>query len=275
MFRNALDRIFEKRAIPKLETYMMKKINGSECTCDQQGQITELKDAEGRAWRFAYHHRQLTQFRDPNGNSWVLSEGKWQPERDLPGCPTPKEVAINHATGEIRVEDNIRLTVYLPDGTTQIEVIQVMDGKPTRVRFTEYPSHPHRSFIVSERHGNLEYVTWVQDANAKLFKLEYERGKLVRYTDMSAKPSAIIWTATYDAAGVIRSWTGQCKATGKDMGEMQPVLQSVEPNGNRNFRSASGTLIVVEPNGTAFARRISEAANNSFSKPFPVPNIIT
>jgi hypothetical protein len=185
------------------------------------------------------------------------------PEKVTPGVATPKCVAINHATGEIRVEDSVRLTVYMPDGTTHIEVTQLMEDGPVRVRFIEYPTRPNRSFVVVEKRGGAEQVTWIQDAHLKLFKLEYERNRLVRYVDMSAKPSAIIWSAVYDAGGNIASWTGTRKATGEAVEPMHPVLQSVEPNGNRNFRSNTGAKIVVDPSGAAFAAKSNEPAQSS------------
>jgi YD repeat-containing protein len=271
LFRNALDRIFENRAtaIPKMESFSMKKVNGSECTCDGHGQITVLKDAEGRTWEFTYENKQLIEFTDPQGNVWVQTDGRWTAQRVVPGFPTPKEVSINHATGEIRIEDVVRTTVYFPDGTSQVEVMQSMDGAPVKVRFTEYPTRPHRAFVVQETHGGSEYVTWIQDANSKLFKLEYDRGRLQRYIDMSAKP-AIVWSATYDATGTISSWQGNQKGNPNPIGVMQPVLQSVDANGNRNFKSASGTYVVVDPSGTAFARKQQGDTTVSFGTPFPL-----
>ncbi len=268
LFRDAMERFFEGRTvISKADSYIMKKVNGSECTCDVQGQITALKDAEGRTWLFGYMHKQLLQFTDPQNNTWVMQDGKWQAKAVTPGFATPKAVAINHATGEIRVEDNVRLTVYLPDGSTQIEVTQIMDGVPVPVRFTEFATHPHRSFVVMEQHHGADLVTWIQDAQCKLFKLEYESGKLIRYIDMSTKP-ATVWNAVY-INGVISSWDGHLKGSGQSVGNMQPVLQSVDLNGNRNYKSVSGQHVIVDPSGKAFSARAEDApAASAFNAAF-------
>ena len=257
-------------------SYAMKKVNGSECTCDELGLITNLRDGMGRTWIFKYARKQLVEFTDPQGNIWIASEGRWAPERVSPGVPTPKAVGINHATGEIRVEDSVRLTVYMPDGTTQIEVTQIIDHMPVRVRFVEYPTRPNRSFIVIENRGGNEYVTWIQDAHLKLFKLEYEEGRLARYIDMSSKPHPIIWTSILDAAGNIAAWEGHSKGTGESVGAMQPVLQSVDSNGNRNFRSATGAKIIVDPSGAAFAPKPTTTPTEpqrAFVNPFQTPQL--
>jgi YD repeat-containing protein len=245
-----------------MAAYAQKKVNGSECTCDERGLITHLRDGQGRTWTFQYHGERLLRFTDPANNVWANRDGRWAPERVMAGVATPKGVAINHSTGEIRVEDNVRLTVYLPDGTTQIQVTQIIDDVAVRVRFIEYPTRPNRSFVVVENRGGTEYVTWIQDAHLKLFKLEYEQGKLVRYIDMAAKPS-ITWCAQRDAAGNIASWDGVQKGTDKPMGAMHPVLQSVELNGNRHFRSVNGAQIVVDPSGAAFAPKTSTTQTES------------
>jgi hypothetical protein len=245
-----------------MAAYAQKKVNGSECTCDDLGLITHLRDGQGRTWTFQYARKQLLKFTDPAGNVWANRDGRWAPERVSPGVATPKGVMINHATGEIRVEDNVRLTVYLPDGTTQIEVTQIIDDAPVRVRFIEYPTRPNRSFVVVENRGGNEYVTWIQDAHLKLFKLEYEEGRLCRYIDMAAKPS-ITWIAQHDAHGNIAAWEGVQKGTDKPMGAMHPVLQSVERNGNRHFRSVNGAQIVVDPSGAAFAPKTNSTPAES------------
>lgn len=241
----------------------MKQFNGAERVCDEDGHIVQLKDAFGKAWSFRYNGPQIIGFTDPSGHSWELRNGKWCGDTVTPGTATPKAIAIDHTSGEVRIEDNVRLSVYKTDGTSEIELVQMMDGTPVRVRFTEYPTRPHRALVVSERRGSKDLVTYLQDANSKLFKLDYDRGKLVRYIDMSAKPN-VIWTAKYDASGTINSWEGHEAETGRHAGFMNPVLLSVEANGNRHYKSGNGALIVVDPSGTAFAEKakVQEPASN-------------
>ena len=254
--------------------YSQKKVNGSECTCDESGLITHLRDGQGRTWAFNYVGKQLKQFTDPQGNIWANRDGRWAADRVMPGVATPRGVAINHATGEIRVEDNVRQTIYMPDGTTQIEVTQIIDDAAVRVRFVEYPTRPNRSFVVVENRAGKEYVTWIQDAHLKLFKLEYDGGRLARYVDMSCKPS-VIWEPQYDAGGNIAAWNGRQKGTDAPVGQMQPVLQSVELNGNRHFRSANGAHIVVDPSGAAFAPKQATPTESmrAFANPFAIANL--
>lgn len=235
-------------------SFLMKQFNGSERLCDEDGHIVQLKDALGKSWRFGYHGKWLTSFTDPGGTIWNLRQGKWESPNVQPGSPTPKAISVNHTTGEIRIEDNVRVSVYFTDGSTQVEVIQQMDGTPVRVRFTEYATRPNRAFVVSEKRGSKDLVTWLQDANAKLFKLEYDRTKLIRYTDLSSKPP-VIWIAEYDATGNIHTWEGREKESGNPVGFMNPVLLSVEENGNRHYKSGNGANIVVDPSGTAFAEK--------------------
>lgn len=252
--------------------YAMKKVNGSECTCDDLGLITQLRDGQGRSWTFVYAGKQLLKFTDPSGNVWASREARWIAERVQPGTATPRSVAINHATGEIRIEDNVRVTVYKPDGTTHVEVVQIIDDVPVSVRFIEYPTHPNRSFVVVERpalpRGATERVTWIQDAQLRLYKLEYDAvsGRLVRYVDMASKP-AVTWTANYDAAGNIAAWRGEEKGTGRILASMSPMLVSVDLSGNRHFISANGARIIVDPTGAAFAAK-SPASQSAFAGVF-------
>jgi hypothetical protein len=163
----------------------------------------------------------------------------------------------------------------MPDGATQIEVTQTIDDAPVRVKFIEYPTRPNRSFVVVENRAGTEYVTWLQDAHLKLFKLEYVDGRLAKYIDMSCKPS-VIWEVVYDAGGNIASWNGYQKGTGVEVGEMNPVLQSVELNGNRHYRSANGARIVVDPTGAAFASKPQVTPADpmrTFVNPFATANL--
>lgn len=250
---NALKLAFsgKGRCAAAADGLMMKNFNGSDCTFNQKGLITEFKDSEGRSWKFSYLKEKVVLFHDPSGNVWRRNEDGFLEESGRRTESVPQDITINHTTGEITIIDELRGTTYRPDGSTQIRVRQERGGELTQVTFTEHATRPHRAFVVVEERDGKELVTWVQDANAKLFKFEYDtRGNLARYIDVSNKPP-VIWTAERSASGQIIAWNGIEKTSGAPAGTMSPVMEAVDLSGNRHFVRNDGVRFIVGPSGAA------------------------
>lgn len=136
-----------------------------------------------------------------------------------------------------------------------MRVRRQINGKSVLVKYTEFPTLPTRSFVVTETdEDGIEKATWLQDANGKLFQLEYEAGELTLYRDLSAKPS-VTWTAVRDNYGDISGWSGVNKGGDTVQTPMCPRLEAVDHEGNRFFRDDSGTQFIVRPSGAAFYPR--------------------
>lgn len=242
--------------IPPSDLYTMKNINGSEATCNAQGLIVRFRDAEGRAWRFAYRNKKLIEFTDPRQQTWREARGGFQGCRQ-DGSPVAEgriqAIEINQASGQVLVQQSGRKTTYCPDGTTILQVEQIKNGQAVEIKFSEYATRPCKSFVVVERHaGEKEYVTWIQDANGKLHQFEYEDGLLHRYTDVSQTP-CVIWTAKRDGNGLLTGWSGRCRDGEIVASPMTPQLESVDPAGNRHFAAMGGGHFIVRPSGAAFS----------------------
>lgn len=265
--RHAFGKFFEPeqaRLYASMET--IKKFNGSECVLNSSGLISHLKDAEGRNWEFAYIGKRIVSFRDCQGHLWKERDGSWVSDNSG-NTETPQRVSLDQSTGDVLIDDARRSTYYKPDGTTVVEVVQQRDGESVRVLFTEFATRPHRAFVVVEEGDKLSRrVTYIQDANAKLYKFEYENDKLARYIDMSTKP-AVVWTAEYDSRGKLSGWFGHNKADGTAVGAMAPMLESVDLVGNRHFRRADGYRFTVGPSGAACSNDMLGAAFVSGQQP--------
>ena len=129
------------------------------------------------------------------------------------------------------------------------------NGKSVLIKFTEFPTLPNRAFVVTEtEEDGVEKATWLQDANGKLFQIEYEGSELTQYRDLSAKPF-VTWTAVRDNYGDITGWSGVSKTGEIIPAPMSPRLEAVDHEGNRFFRNDSGTRFIVRPSGAAFFPR--------------------
>jgi hypothetical protein len=147
-------------------------------------------------------------------------------------------------------------------GGSCMRIRREINGKSVLIKYTEFPTLPTRAFVVTETaEDGIEKATWLQDANGKLFQLEYEGSDLIQYRDLSAKPS-VTWTAVRDNYGDITNWSGVSKAGEVVSESMSPRLESVDHEGNRFFRNESGTKFIVRPSGAAFYPR---ATVNNFA----------
>lgn len=228
----------------------MKNFNGSDCTFNQHGSITELKDSDGRTWKFSYAQDQVIEFINPFGHSFIRKGNAFiQTQGSIE--PAPSDIIVDHNSGTIKIIDSVRVTTYMPDGSTVINLEQVRNGGAVRVCFTEYATKPNRAFVVVEEKAEQKQVTWIQDANAKLFQFEYdEKNNLCRYTDVSSKPG-VVWSVVAAANGKVTAWAGHEKANGKEVGAMSPTLESVDNAGNRHFIRHDGMRFAVGPSGGA------------------------
>lgn len=234
--------------------YTMKNFNGSECTFDNEGSITELKDCHGRSWSFQYESHKIVQFRDPTGQNMVRRHGVWQCVKGLAPEFQILSVEVNRTTADVTITDTHKITTYKQNGTTVITVTKNVDGANVELCFTEYSTRPHRAFVVVEKAHQQRHVTWIQDANAKLYKFEYDNDVLARYIDLSSKPT-IVWTAEHSPDGAIVGWRGVSKSDGSDVGNMYPILASVDLAGNRHFVGVGGSPFIVGPSGMATTER--------------------
>ena len=234
--------------------YTMKNFNGSQCTFHNDGSISELKDCHGRSWRFRYDAHHIIEFENPNGTTMKHRDGVWRTVKGVAPEHEILSVAVNRTAAEVTVTDKHRTTTYKQNGTTVVNVTKNIDGVDVEICFTEYATRPHRAFVVVEKRGDNRHVSLIQDANAKLFKIEYDNERLARYIDLSNKPT-IIWTAEYAEDGAISAWQGVNKSTGRPMGNMYPVLSSVDLAGNRHFVGVGGSLFLVGPSGMATTER--------------------
>ena len=244
---------FSKRGRTSIaaDKHIMKNLNGLECTYNQHGFITELKDNEGRAWTFSYIKERVVSYSDPQGRKFLLQVDVFVETTGKSVEPAPRFVSVDHENGQVTVIDSVRKTTYKPDGSTVIVAEQERDGQLVRVCFTEYPTRPHRAFVVIEERAGKQMLTWTQDANAKLFKFEYDAdGQLIRYTDVSGNP-ATVWTVAAMSNGQATAWRGVQKSDGAEIGAMIPLLESVDLCGNRHFKRPDGTKFVVGPSGDA------------------------
>jgi hypothetical protein len=242
---------FWDNAVQVADRRIMKNFNGSDCTFNQHGFISQFKDSEGRAWKFSYLKERVVAFTDPQGRSFTYSSGEFVQDSGQIVDPAARDVSVNHETGDITIVDSLRRTTYRPDGSTEILVEQERDGECVKVCFTEYATRPHRAFVVVEERAGRKQVSWIQDANAKLFKFEYDAaGNLSTYTDVSNKPP-VVWSVETMANGKVLSWSGRQKNDGKTVGVMSPMLESVDLCGNRHFVRQDGARFIVGPSGAA------------------------
>jgi hypothetical protein len=243
--------LVDRGACPFADRHIMKNFNGSDCMFNQHGFISDFRDSEGRHWSFTYSKEKVVAFSDPHGHSFTYDDTVFIEDSGKFIDPTPLDVSVNHTTGEVTIIDAVRVTRYRPDGSTVINVEQVRNGEVVRVCFTEYATSPHRAFVVVEERGGRQLVTWVQDANAKLFKFEHDaNGNLAKYSDVSHKP-AVVWSVETTIDGKVTSWSGIQKSDGKAVGNMSPMLESIDLCGNRHFVRQDGARFVVGPSGAA------------------------
>jgi YD repeat-containing protein len=252
-----------KRHLP---TQVVPMSTQTHCIRNQQGLITQLRDAEGRQWCFEYANGRLAALTNPLGHKWLRRGGNWVP------CDGTNDfllqAEVDQRTAEVTLQDNLRRCTYKIDGTTIFTIEHEASGaKVRRTTYTELPTRPRRAFVVRQVEDDRETITWIQDANGKLYKFEYDDcGRLARYLQLSAQP-ALVWSAEYDATGQLNCWHGSTRRDQQDIGIMDPMLMSVDLSGNRNFRRSNGYRFTVLPDGSAIAADCPEAAQFSSTIP--------
>lgn len=235
----------------------LRMLHGVETTRYPNGMISSYRDTSGRAWQFTYAGGKVVRFTDPSGSTWCEEHGRWH-GFDIQGRPLTASrslvgISVNQESGEVTLHGATKKTIYRTDGTTCYEFEEERNGRVVQMSVTEYATIPSRTKVAIEKSAGGDLLKWIEDANGRVYRFDYEGNRLVSYIDISPLQSRK-WLAQWEG-GVLVRWVMQDAAQ-----VMTPHLESVDLRGNRYYTTAEGRSFVVKPNGAAYAQSIALAA---------------